>query len=150
MADEPGSIDDGQPAAGASGAGGNLPSVRAVLDAQRAFYDAFESRSMEAMDAAWEHSGDVVCTHPGWQTLVGWPAVRDSWASLLANSEHLQFIVTDEHVTVRGDMAYVRVQENILAAGAMQGSLTALNIFGRQGDGSWRMLAHHGSPVMRG
>ncbi len=127
-----------------------LPPVLQVLEAQRAFYDAFESRSMDAMDAAWEHSDDVLCTHPGWPTLVGWPKVRASWAALLANNEHLQFIVTDEHVTVRGDMAYVRVQENILAAGAMSGSLTALNILGRQADGSWRMLAHHGSPVMRG
>lgn len=127
-----------------------LPPVLQVLEAQRAFYDAFESRSMDAMDAAWEHSDDVLCTHPGWQTLVGWPKVRASWAALLANNEHLQFIVTDEHVTVRGDMAYVRVQENILASGTVSGSLTALNIFGRQSDGSWRMLAHHGSPVMRG
>lgn len=101
------------------------------------------------MDVVWEHSDDAICTHPGWQTLVGWSSVRRSWASLLGNTEHLQFVVTDEHVSVRGDMAYVRLSENLLAGGAVQGSVTALNLFARQGDGSWRMLAHHGSPVMR-
>ena len=126
-----------------------MSDVDAILAAQQAFYDAFETRSMDAMDAAWEHSDEVVCTHPGWQTLVGWDRVRASWVGLLANNEHLQFIVTDEHVSVRSDMAYVRVAENILADGSVQGSLTALNVFGRQPDGSWKMLAHHGSPVMR-
>jgi len=126
------------------------PEQQAVLDAQQSFYDAFESRSIEAMDAVWEHSADAVCTHPGWPTLVGWTAVRDSWERLLNNSEHLQFIVTDPTVVVRGAMAYVRASENLLAGGAMQGSITALNVFARQADGSWRMLAHHGSPVIRG
>jgi len=126
------------------------PEQQAVLDAQQSFYDAFESRSIEAMDAVWEHSADAVCTHPGWPTLVGWIAVRDSWERLLNNSEHLQFIVTDPTVVVRGDMAYVRASENLLAGGAMQGSITALNVFARQADGAWRMLAHHGSPVIRG
>lgn len=124
------------------------PDQEAVLAANRAFYEAFESRSMEAMDAVWEHSDDAMCTHPGWQTLVGWANVRRSWAALLANNEHLQFIVTDEHVTVRGDTAFVRLSENLLAGGAMQGSVTAINAFVRQSDGSWRMLVHHGSPVM--
>lgn len=126
------------------------PEQRAVLDAQQAFYDAFEARSIVAMDAVWEHSADVVCTHPGWSTIIGWTAVRGSWERLLSNSEHLQFIVTDPTVVVRGDMAYVRASENLLAGGAMQGSITALNVFARQADGSWRMLAHHGSPVIRG
>ena len=36
---------------------------------------------------------------------------------------------------VRGDVAYVSNAENVLAAGQMQGSLTALNVFGRQPDG---------------
>jgi hypothetical protein len=39
--------------------------VLQVLEVQHAFYDAFESRSMDAMDAAWEHSDEVLCTHHG-------------------------------------------------------------------------------------
>ena len=120
-----------------------------VLAAQQAFYDAFESRTIEAMDAVWEHSDDVLCTHPGWPTLTGWRAVRRSWETLLGNSEHLQFIVTDTMVVVRGEMAFVRATENLLADGSVQGTITALNVFARQPDGSWRMLAHHGNPVLR-
>mgnify|MGYP003352150933 CR=1 FL=1 len=122
--------------------------VVAVLAQNQAFYDAFEARSIVAMDEVWEHTDSVVCTHPGWPPLHGWSAVRQSWQRLLLNNEHLQFIVTDEWVVVRGDVAYVSNAENVLAAGQMQGSLTALNVFGRQPDGTWLMLAHHGSPMM--
>jgi hypothetical protein len=125
------------------------PDERAVLRANQAFYDAFERRSIDAMDDVWEHSDDAFCTHPGWQTLVGWPSVRRSWAALLDNSQHLQFVLTDESVSVRGETAYVRLSENLLAAGDLQGSVTSLNLFSRQTDGTWRMVAHHGSPVMR-
>lgn len=121
----------------------------AVLAANDAFYAAFEARSMAAMDDTWEHGDDVVCTHPGWRTLVGWRAVRASWSSLLANEEHLQFIVTDARAVVRSDVAYVNAYENLLAGDGPQGSIAVLNVFARQLDGAWRMVAHHGSPVWR-
>lgn len=124
------------------------PEQQAVLAVNQAFYDAFEARSMSHMDEVWLHSDEVICTHPGWQPLVGWEAVRASWASLLQNDEHLQFIVTDLSVVVRSDMAVVRVSENLLAGGQMRGSVASINVFVREA-GHWRMLAHHGSPVMR-
>jgi ketosteroid isomerase-like protein len=124
------------------------PDEVAVLAVNQAFYDAFEARSLPHMDAVWLHSDEVVCTHPGWKPLVGWEAVRQSWASLLQNEEHLQFIVTELAVVLRSDMAVVRASENLLAGGQMRGSVATINVFVRD-DGQWRMLAHHGSPVMR-
>ena len=120
-----------------------------VLSANQAFYDAFEACSLAAMEAVWEHSADVVCVHPGWSMLVGWPAVRRSWEQLLGNGQNLQFIVTEAVATVGTDMAFVRASENILADGGMQGSIVVINVFSRGGDGVWRMVSHHGSPVLR-
>jgi ketosteroid isomerase-like protein len=120
--------------------------VRAANDA---FYAAFEGRSMAAMDAVWDHGDDVVCTHPGWPSCVGWPAVRASWVALLGNEEHLQFILTDVRVVVRSDLAYVSAAENLLAGSGMQGAVAVVNVFSRGDDGTWRMVVHHGSPVLR-
>jgi hypothetical protein len=57
----------------------------------------------------------------------------------------LQFILTDAHAEVVGDLAWVSVDENLLGD---QGGATvaALNLFVRAG-GRWRMVGHHGSPV---
>ena len=43
----------------------------AVRAANRAFYDAFEARDLDAMSDVWEHADRVSCTHPGWRTLHG-------------------------------------------------------------------------------
>jgi ketosteroid isomerase-like protein len=130
-------------------AGANEAAVAAVLAANEAFYAAFEDRSTDAMDAVWFHGPDVVCTHPGWAPLLGWPAVRASWEALLANEEHLQFIVTDVRVTTGTDLGFVSASENLLTASGPQGSVAVINVFARQPDGGWRMVAHHGSPVLR-
>ena len=49
--------------------------IEDVLAANVSFYDAFERRSLESMGQVWEHSERVVCTHPGWPILRGWPLV---------------------------------------------------------------------------
>lgn len=116
-----------------------------VQAANQAFYAAFERRDLEAMSDVWEHSERVACTHPGWSTLHGWPAVVASWFALFTNNQALQFIVTDERVHVVGDTAWVTCSENILDGGA-SGTVAALNLFARTG-GRWRMVGHHGSVV---
>ena len=50
---------------------------------------------------------------------------------------------------MRSDVAYVNAYENLLAGDGPQGSIAVLNVFARQLDGAWRMVAHHGSPVWR-
>ena len=124
--------------------------VDAVLASNGAFYAAFEARDVVAMTALWSGHGDVLCTHPGWRTLHGDDVLR-SWLALLTNTQHLQFIVTNEHVTVASDAAWVTCDENILdsgtGGGASGGTVTALNLFRRRGDGTWQLVGHHGSPV---
>ena len=69
--------------------------LEAVLEANQAFYEAFEARDIDAMSELWEHADRVVCTHPGSATLRGWGLIAGSWFTLFSNTEHLQFIVTN-------------------------------------------------------
>ena len=124
-----------------------MDDVEAVLAANERFYSAFEARDLDAMSDTWEHGESVVCTHPGWSTLRGWASVSASWYALFNNNQHLQFIVTAAQAEIRGEVAWVTCDENILPAdGVSGGTVAALNLFSRDG-GSWRMIAHHGSPV---
>ena len=78
----------------------------AVLEANQAFYDAFEARDIDAMSELWEHTDRVVCTHPGSPTLRGWGLNAGSWYVLFTNNEHLQFIVTNAKGEVDGDITW--------------------------------------------
>lgn len=120
--------------------------VEAVRAANAAFYSAFEARDLDEMSRLWEHTDRVVCTHPGWASLRGWSRVSASFFALFQNAERLQFILTNDHVEVIGDTAWVSVDENILDTDGAA-TVAALNLFTRDEDGGWRIVAHHGSPV---
>ena len=117
----------------------------AVRAANRAFYDAFEARDLDAMSDVWEHADRVSCTHPGWRTLHGWGAVSGSWFALFGGPSPLQFILTNEVVEVAGDAAWVTVDENLISADG-GGTVAAVNLFVRAGE-RWSLVAHHGSAV---
>ena len=117
----------------------------AVRAANRAFYDAFEARDLDAMSDVWEHADRVTCTHPGWRTLRGWGAVAGSWFALFGGPSPLQFILTNEVVSVDGDAAWVTVDENLIS-GEGSGTVAALNLFVRS-SGRWRLVSHVGSSV---
>jgi len=123
------------------------PVELAALDVNRSFYEAFESGDFNAMSDLWVHEDRSVCVHPGWTALRGWASIAASWVAMFDGPQHIQFIVTDEHVTVNGDSAWVSCDENILTPGA-SATVNALNVFERSDDGLWRMVAHHGAPVM--
>src|SRR4051812_46558760 len=59
---------------------------QAVRDANRAFYEAFESLDAQRMEAVWVHSARAQCTHPGWRRLVGFSAVIASWRRIFENT----------------------------------------------------------------
>ena len=116
-----------------------------VLAVNRAFYEAFEARDLDAMSEVWEHSDRTVCTHPGWPSLRGWAAISASWFALFGGPQELQFILTNEAVAVEGDTAWVSNDENLLG-GSVGGSVAALNLFVFDGE-RWRMVAHHGGGI---
>lgn len=120
--------------------------LEAVVAANKAFYAAFEARDLDAMSLLWEHSDRIVCTHPGWASLRGWGQVAASFFALFQNSQHLQFILTKEKAEVAGEVGWVTVDENILQTDSAT-TVSALNLFVRDSDGDWVLVAHHASPV---
>ena len=116
-----------------------------VLAANAAFYDAFERRSLDGMRDVWDHGDDVVCVHPGWPVLRGWPVVEESWRRIFDGPGRIQFIVTNEASRTTGDVAWVTLDENLVDR-ASTGTIAATNIFVRRADG-WKLVLHHGSPV---
>jgi ketosteroid isomerase-like protein len=117
-----------------------------VLRANRAFYEAFEARDLDAMSDVWEHSERASCTHPGWRRLDGWASISASFYAIFTGPQPIQFILTGERVEVVGDTAWVMVDENILGddAGA---TASAVNVFVRDG-ATWQMVVHAASQVL--
>jgi ketosteroid isomerase-like protein len=121
------------------------PVIREVRAANQAFYDAHEQRDLEAMRRVWEHTERAVCVHPGWPILRGWPLIEQSWERILAGPGRNQFILTNLSVAVRGELAWVTVDEN-LVDGTATGTVAATNLYVR-GENGWLLTLHHGSPV---
>lgn len=128
--------------------------------ANQAFYDAVETSDLDALEnvvLTGPLAESVTVVHPGWPVLRGRGEVMRSYALIMANTEYIQFFLTDVEVAVDGDTALVTCTENILtggpaeddgSAGSLVGGLVvATNVFRRTHDG-WRLWAHHGSPVL--
>ena len=69
--------------------------IEDVLAANRALYDAHESRDLDAMRSVWEHSQRTVCVHPGWPILRTWPIIEESWRRILEGPGRNQSILTN-------------------------------------------------------
>ncbi|MFD0898822.1 nuclear transport factor 2 family protein [Actinomadura sediminis] len=121
------------------------------------FYAAFEAGDYDRMAAVWAdgpYAPAVSCVHPGWTMLRGREEVLRSWALIMANTTYIQFVLTDVETDVYGDHAVVTCKENVLTADEdteagflAGGSIVATNVFVRAGE-EWRLLLHHGSPVL--
>ena len=67
-------------------------SEQAVREANRRFYQAFAALSLEQMDEVWLHEDWVECVHPGWDLLLSWEEVRESWARIFTNTQRMKKI----------------------------------------------------------
>ena len=124
--------------------------IEEVTRANEAFYEAFESLDIAKMDAVWALQDYVTCVHPGWTLRTGWPQVRDSWVLIFNNTFSMEFELTDLQVQVAGDIAWVICVENISSRQGetlQETRVLATNLYERMGE-EWKMIHHHGSPVM--
>ena len=119
-----------------------------VEAANQAFYAAHEERDLDAMAAVWSHGNDTVCVHPGWPILRGWEQIEESWRRIFDGPGRNQFILTNKSVEIRDGTAWVTLEENLVDRGDTQ-AIAATNVFAHTSEG-WRLIAHHGSPVMMG
>ncbi|MEU5660334.1 nuclear transport factor 2 family protein [Streptomyces sp. NPDC047737] len=133
--------------------------IAAVEQANTDFYEAMERGDLAALSGLWLPGEDLTVSsvHPGWPVLRGRGEVLRSYALIMANTEYIQFFLTDVGVSMTGDTALVTCTENILsggpaedgnALGPLVGQLVvATNVFRRTPEG-WKLWSHHGSPVL--
>ncbi|MFE4956358.1 nuclear transport factor 2 family protein [Streptomyces sp. NPDC056653] len=133
--------------------------IAAVEQANTAFYEAMERGDLDELSGLWLPGEDltVSCVHPGWPVLSGRGEVLRSYALIMANTEYIQFFLTDVGVSMTGDTALVTCTENILSGGPAEDGgelgplvgqlVVATNVFRRTADG-WKLWSHHGSPVL--
>jgi ketosteroid isomerase-like protein len=135
-------------AAGAARGGGRMIrgnpaaiAADAVLAANRAFYDAFNSRDIAAMEQLWSRESPVACIHPGWAPLTDRDQVLAAWRAILSNPDSPELVPEHEVAMLWGDMAMVVCCERLGDA-----VLAATNLF-RLEEGFWRMVHHQAGPA---
>ena len=111
------------------------------MEANEAFYAAFNRKDIEAMAAAWADRQDVSCLHPGWNVLRGREKVVDSWRAILSNPQQPRVVVGGAEVTMLEHVAIVICRE--LVSGS---PLAATNVFTLQ-SGHWKLVHHQSGPV---
>lgn len=116
-----------------------------MLNANDAFYRAFESLDVARMRAVRLAGDDIVCIHPGWRARIGIEAVLESWASIFRGGTPYTFTFAGARVARFGDAAMVTGLE-MITAGLNLGSVQAVNAF-RLVHGEWKMILHCASPI---
>jgi ketosteroid isomerase-like protein len=121
----------------------------AVKEANKEFYKALESGSIEKMDAVWLHEEWVRCVHPGWDMVKGWSHVRDTWDKIFEGKQKMRVSPENLSVQMHGDFSWVTCTENITVVyeasfDTVQAVATNLFIYK---DGRWLMAHHHASSI---
>ena len=128
-----------------------------IEDSNSRFYKAFESLSIEKMDAAWKHSDDTICIHPGWEMFTSWTAIRESWIRIFEDTKIIKFFITNIKIKAFENIGTVVCLENIDSViedeSRIRMGVIATNIFEKQNVNSnkynyeWLLIHHHGSAV---
>ena len=121
----------------------------ALRDVNAAFYRAVEELNLGAMERLWLHEGWVRCIHPGWDLLVGWEKVRQSWEQIFSGTRWIRVIPTSIDIQVLSEVGMVSCAENITATsdgdvGVAVAQATNLVLLTPEG---WRLFHHHSSPA---
>jgi ketosteroid isomerase-like protein len=112
-----------------------------VLAANAAFYAAFASRDLDAMERVWAETAPVACIHPGWHALDGRAAVMASWRGILRGPGAPEITCASAVARVLGETAFVVCTEDLPG-----GQLAATNVFVRE-NAAWKLVHHHAGPV---
>lgn len=112
-----------------------------LLATNAAFYDAFATGDIEAMDELWARSLPVACIHPGWPALHGRRDVMSSWRSILLDGDSPEIRCDDARASLLGTAGYVVCIERIGVE-----ELVATNVFALE-DGIWQIVHHQAGPL---
>ena len=120
-----------------------------MVAANDAFYRAFAAMDYDRMSACWARTAEDVCVHPGWEVMVGWSTIRESWRTIFSNTGYTRIHLSGLEVRVGGALAYVTCVENLMMVAEQltsHSTVASTNIY-RQIGAEWLMVLHHGSPI---
>lgn len=122
----------------------STPSLeQAVIAANDAFYRAFATKDLVAMDELWARQAACATVHPLGELVLGREWVMETWELIFADPNQPRVVMGDPHVALQSsDVAYVTCRE--FAAG---NALVSTNLFVLE-DGAWRIVHHHSSPIV--
>ncbi|MCK6550749.1 nuclear transport factor 2 family protein [Myxococcota bacterium] len=119
-----------------------------VEEANLAFYDAFRQRDLEKMSKVWSHSPHARCVHPGWELVIGWTEIRQSWNDIFRTIQDIDFHLEDVHIEVAGRTAWVNLVAHVEVetdeGDDFEASVVTTNIF-EEIDDTWTLVLHHSS-----
>ncbi|MFQ5994980.1 MAG: YybH family protein [Acidiferrobacterales bacterium] len=119
------------------------------VEAEEAFYAAFEAADLAAMMAIWAQHESITCIHPLGPMLVGRGAIEQSWQAIFGQSVSMKFKVERRCEAQDGSLAVHVVYEHIQVTGEQQShTVIATNAY-RLTAGGWCMILHHASPDPR-
>jgi ketosteroid isomerase-like protein len=113
----------------------------ALLAANEAFYDAFDSGDVDGMAALWAEEHPVACVHPGAAPIHGRDEVLASWKDILSASTRPAIQCLQPQALLLESAGLVLCIEALSG-----GRLIASNMFALE-QGVWRMVHHHAGPM---
>jgi ketosteroid isomerase-like protein len=122
-----------------------------VLSANLSFYSALRALDAAMMAQVWSHEDWVKCLHPGWELIMGWDKVRESWEKIFQSTEQMMVAISRPLVHVAGDVAWVSCLENVTSSFQNDFSsalIEATNIFQRR-NARWLLVHHHTTPLVQ-
>ena len=114
----------------------------AVLEQNKAFYDAFHGGDLPAMEEIWGHAEPIILDHPRGDRYDGREDVMSYWQWALPGSS--PDISCDVTGVIRTGATVTVYCDELL----FEGTLEMKNIF-HQEDGEWKMI-YHGPPKRQG
>lgn len=119
-----------------------------VEEANLAFYEAFHARDIQKMERVWSRSPHSRCVHPGWEPVVGWSEIRQSWVDIFRTMKSIEFSLEDVHVEVAENTAWMNLVAHAEVVteddDSFSTSVVATTIFERI-EGQWYIVLHHSS-----
>lgn len=113
------------------------------IEAESAFYGAFENLDLDLMKATWYQGGDIFCIHPGGPIQKGYGTVLKHWEYLLQGSHSTPINYRVVSRIEQQNMAVHLVEERI--GGNLDGPLILATNTYIKTDNGWRLYSHHAS-----
>ncbi len=126
-----------------------MDEAEAVLKANKLFYRALGTRDLDLMGRVWIQDDRAKCVHPGWTSLNGWEAIRQSWENVFDPRDQVDIEISNVSLRVAGRTAWltcIQKMTYVCRDPVMVNISVSTNIFERHGE-RWLMVLHHASPL---